>query len=314
MTGGRRGQRASARRSHLAGTRGGVLFLATVAGLGLLLAVTSGSLPYLIASPAADPHFGVLNQCLASLLEGPRLGWAVSPDGTRAATFNATRVAVCGAREALPVLDVPGVTAATFDGAGRLWLAAGRRVLREASPGQLEPVGDFTAVALAGHAGGVLALDARGQLLSVAPDGAVRGALELPAPGASLSVGPGGSFAAVVLGGGVLAFHAGTLTPLRAGAPCAVRGLWWLDRESVLLACGADDALTLSFNLLTGASDAVPRGARSPSQRLWERALYVQGCDNLPCTAPAPLGSQPPEAARGRGEVDKRGPRAEEEQ
>lgn len=303
--GGRRGPRAAARHAL---TVGGILFLATVAGLGLLLAVTSGSLPYLVASPAADPNFGALNHCLASVLAGPRLGWAVSPDGSRAAAFNAGEVAVCGPEGALPVLAAPGITALTFDGEGRLWLAAEQRVLREEAPGRPVPVGDFTAVALAGHAGGVLALDARGQLLSVAPDGAVRGAVELPAPGASLSVGPGGTLAAVELGGGVLAYEAGTLAPVYAGAPCAVRALWWLDADSVLLACGVDDALSLSFNLRTGQWDAVPRGARAPSRRLWSRPLDVQGCDNLPCTAPAPLGSQPPEARKAGGEVDKRGP------
>jgi hypothetical protein len=107
-------------------------------------------------------------------------------------------------------------------------------------------------------------------------------------------VGPGGALAAVVLGGGVLAYEAATLAPVRSGSPCAVRGLWWLDADSVLLACGADDALTLAFNLRTGEWDTAPRGPRDASQRLWGRPLYVQGCDNLPCTAPAPLGSQPP--------------------
>jgi hypothetical protein len=68
----------------------------------------------------------------------------------------------------------------------------------------------------------------------------------------------------------------------------------------------------LSFNLRTGEWDAVPRGPRALSQRLWGRALYVQGCDNLPCTAPAPLASEPPGAVRGGGEVDKRRTGAEE--
>jgi hypothetical protein len=57
----------------------------------------------------------------------------------------------------------------------------------------------------------------------------------------------------------------------------------------------------------------VPPGPRAPSQRLWGRALYVQGCDNLPCTAPAPLGSEPPGAGGREGEVDKRRERVEEE-
>lgn len=299
MTGGRRAARAS--RASLA-ARGGTLSLVGVASLGLLLAVTSGSLPYLAASPDTDARFGALNHCLASLLEGPRLGWAAAPDGSRAATFGPRAVAVCGRDGTRALLPALGATAATFDSTRRLWVAAGGRLWREEA-GRLAAVGDFAPVALAGHAGGVLALDAGGQLVSVAPDGAVRGMVTLPSAGGALSVGPDGALAAVVLRGGVLAYEARTLAPVRAASPCEVEGLDWLDGDSVLLACGPDGALALALNLRTGEWDVAPRGTRAP------RA--VEGCDNLPCSAAVPLASEPSTAPLSKGvEVEARGARS----
>ena len=80
---------------------------------------------------------------------------------------------------------------------------------------------------------------------------------------------------------------------MRAGSPCAVRELWWLEADAVLLACEAKDALALTFHLRTGMWDAAPRAPRASALRLLGRPLYVQGCDNLPCTAPAPLAAEP---------------------
>ena len=66
-------------------------------------------------------------------------------------------------------------------------------------------------------------------------------------------MGPGGAVAAVVVGGGVVAYEARTLTPLRAEAPCQVEALWWLDSpERVLLACGPGQGPALTLNLRTG--------------------------------------------------------------
>jgi hypothetical protein len=257
------------------------------AGLGLLVAVATTSLPYLISSPTADPHFGAVNHCLTAALHGPRLGWAVAADASRAATFGAHTVALCRQEGPPSVFSAPGASAITFDGDGRLWVATRERLLREEA-GQLMPMGDLAPVALAGHAAGVIALDAEGQLLSISPRGEVLGQARLPAPGA-LSVGPGGTLAAVVVDGGVMAYEARTLAPLRAEAPCRVEELWWLDTpEHVLLACGPRQALALLLDLRTGRQEEALHRPRAPARRLLDRALYVHGCEGLPCTAPAP--------------------------
>jgi hypothetical protein len=257
------------------------------AALGVLVAVATTSLPYLVSSPTTDPHFGALNHCLTAALPGPRLGWAVSPEGSRAATFGARAVALCRPDAPATVFSAPGATAITFDGQGQLWVATQDRLLHEEA-GQLVPVGDFAPVALAGHAAGVLALDSAGQLLSISPEGQVLGQARLPALG-ELSVGPEGVLAAVVVEGGLVAYEARTLTPLRAEAPCQVMGLWWLDSpERVLLACGPGQEHALRVDLRTGLREEAPHRLRTPARRLSGRALYVHGCDGLPCTAPAP--------------------------
>jgi hypothetical protein len=257
------------------------------AALGLLVAVATTSLPYLVSSPTTDPHFGALNHCLTAALPGPRLGWAVSPDGARAATFGARAVALCRSGASSPtVFPAPGATAISFDGQGHLWVATHERLLREEA-GQLMPVGDFAPVALAGHAAGVIAMDSAGQLLSISPEGEVLGQARLPAPGA-LSVGPEGALAAVVVEGGMAAYEARTLALIRAEAPCQVEELWWLDApERVLLACGPGQP-TLTVDLRTGLREEAPPRFRTPARRLSGRPLYVQGCDGLPCTAPTP--------------------------
>jgi hypothetical protein len=286
-TTGKRGLSPTGRHARALGPRSWALSLIIAAALGLLVAITTLSLPYLMASPAADPHFGALNQCLTGVVQGPRLGWAVAPDASRAATFEARTVTLCGKKGPPTVLSAPGVTAITFDGEDRLWVATSERLLREES-GQLVPVGDFAPVALAGHSAGVIAMDADGQLLSISPTGEVLGQAKLPAAGL-LSVGPEGRLAAVVVGGGVVAYEASSLTPLRAAAPCQVEGLWWLDTpERILLACGPGSELALTLDLRTGQQAQAPHRSRTPARRLSGLALYVQGCDGLPCTAPAP--------------------------
>jgi hypothetical protein len=267
--------------------RSWALSLVTAAAFGLLVAVTTMSLPYLVSSPAADPHFGALNQCLMGVSQRPRLGWAVAQDASRAATFGARVVALCRKEGPPAVFSAPGVTAIAFDGEGRLWVATGEQLLREEAD-QLVPVGGFSPVALAGHSAGVIAMDAQGQLLSISPRGEVLGEAKLPVPGV-LSVGPSGTLAAVVVGGGVVAFEARTLAPVRAEAPCQVEGLWWLDTpDRVLLTCGAGQDRALTLELRTGLQTEAPKRHRAPARRLSAAMLYVQGCDGLPCTAPVP--------------------------
>lgn len=298
--GGREGHlaagRKSARLARSVSARAWPLTLVIAAGLGLLLYVSTTSLPYLIASPAGDAHLGALNDCLARQLNGAtRLGWAVAPDASRAAVFGPRVVAVCGEDGSHSRLELPGATALAFDGERRLWAAAGGHLLRERD-GALLPVGDIAPPEwLSGHAGGVLALDATGQLVSVAPDGKVLGQAQVPGPGGRLSIGPGGVLAAVEWGGGVIVYDARTLELVRAEAPCTVEFLWWLDTaDQVLLACGAPaspDAPgpgSLRFDVRTGAREAVPARTRAPARRLSGRALYVQGCDGFPCTASPP--------------------------
>jgi len=196
-------------------------------------------------------------------------------------------VALCGKEGRPTVFSAPGVTAITFDGDGRLWVATGEHLLRQEAD-QLVAVGDFAPVSLTGHAAGVIALDAEGQLLSISPQGEVLGQARLPALG-TLSVGPEGALAAVVVGGGVVAYEARTLAPLGAEAPCQVEGLWWLDTpERVLLSCGPGQGPALTLDLRTGERAEAPHRLRTPARRLSERSVYVQACDGLPCTAPAP--------------------------
>jgi len=287
LTTGRRGLRPSGRHARALGPRSWALSLIIAAALGLLIAIATTSLPYLVSSPTTDPYFGALNHCLTGALHGPRLGWAVAPDASRAATFGARAVALCGKQGPAAVFSAPGATAITFDGEGRLWVATGEQLLRQDAD-QLAPVGDFASIALAGHEAGVIALDAEGQLLSISLQGEVLGQAKLPAPGA-LSVGPGGKLAAVVVGGGVVAYEARTLIPLGAEAPCQVEGLWWMDTpERVMLACGPGRETALLLDLRTGERADAPRRSRQLARRLSGLALYVQGCDGLPCTAPAP--------------------------
>ncbi len=267
--------------------RSWALTLVIAAGLGLLLAVATASLPYLVSSPTTDPHFGALNHCLTGALRGPRLGWAVSPDGTRAALFDARGVALCGPSGRPTVSARPGVTALTFDGAGRLWAATRGQLLRE-EDGQLRVLGDLGAVALAGHAGGVLVLDGEGHLASISPGGEVQAQVLLP-PGGTLSVGPGGTLAAAVVDGVPWVFEASTLAPLQLHAPCAVEGAGWLaDSGRLLLVCAAGAGGAFTVEPRTGERAPAPRPSHLPARLLLGRALYVQGCEGLPCTAPPP--------------------------
>jgi hypothetical protein len=288
VTGSKKGARASARATRALSARPWPLTIAIAVALGLLVYVATTSLPYLISSPTADPHFGALNDCLSRALPAPRLGWAVSPDASRAAVYGPRAVAVCDRSGASTRLDVVGTLAATFGGDNRLWVSAGGRLLRE-EQGELRPVGDFAPVSLAGHAGGVLALDDGGHLVSVASEGGVLGQATVPGPAEGLSVGADGTLAAVLNAGALRVYDARTLTPLPAQAPCAVDRLWWLDApERVLIGCAPGGEPVFTLDLRAGTHTPAPHHPGTPARRLLGRALYVQGCDGFPCTAPPP--------------------------
>ncbi|WP_343073420.1 hypothetical protein [Pyxidicoccus fallax] len=288
MTGSRKGARASAKATRALSARPWPLTIAIAAALGLLIYTATTSLPYLISSPTADPHFGALNDCLSRALPAPRLGWAVSPDASRAAVYGPRGIAVCERGGASLHLDVTGTLAATFGGDNRLWVSAGGRLLREEQRA-LRPVGDFAPVSLAGHAGGVLALDEAGHLVSVASDGAVLGQTTVPGAAGWLTVGAAGTLAAVLTDGALRVYDARTLSPLPAEPPCAVDRLWWLDApERMLIGCAPSGAPAFTLDLRAGTHAPAPRSPETPARRLFGRALYVQGCDGFPCTAPAP--------------------------
>ncbi|MBZ4421629.1 hypothetical protein [Myxococcus sp. RHSTA-1-4] len=288
VKGSRTGGRASARAVRALSVRPWPLTLVIAAALGLLVYTATTSLPYLISSPTTDPHFGALNACLSRALPAPRLGWAVSPDASRAAVYGPRSVAVCGPGTASHSFPVRGALAATFGADNRLWVSAGGRLLHE-EQGTLRPVGDFSPVSLAGHAGGVLALDEAGQLVSVSSEGSVLGQATVPGAGARLSVGASGTLAAVLTGGAVRLFEARTLAPLPAEPPCPVATLWWLDApERLLIGCAPGGTPAFTWDVRTGARAPAPGTPAAPARRLTGRALYVQGCDGFPCTAPAP--------------------------
>ncbi len=281
--------RASAKEARVRRAGPWPLTIAIAAALGLLVYVATTSLPYLISAPTSDPNFGTLNHCLSGLLEGPLLGWAVSPDGSRAAVYGSQAVAVCTRAGGARTLPLAGVRAVTFDGDSRLWWSQPGALWREDGATAMR-MGDFSPVSLASHTSGVLALDAEGQLVSVSPDGAVLGQVAVP-PEANvrLSVGAEGAFAAVLTGDALQFYEARTLTPLPVQAPCAAEGLWWLERpERVLVRCASPAEHAFALDLRTSRYEPAKRPLGMPARRLLGRPLYVHGCDGFPCTAPAP--------------------------
>lgn len=279
--------------------------LGTAAALGLVLYVASTSLPYLASAATADPRFGSLNQCLLETLAGPRVGFAVSADGARAASFGAGAVAVCaraeadGGMAAGRKLALKGVVSAAFDFDGNLWLAAsgeagGDPQLWRLAPEGGEPVrlGAFSPLALVGHARGVAAVDGAGRLVSLAAGGEALGFHQLPgvpAGGVHLAVNADGTLIAVAAGTGLFVLRAAGLELLRAEAPCRVEFAWWLQEPGrVLVACGPQGSWALSVQVATGEQEAAPDQPRIRSVLLPRLGAYVQDCDHLPCTAPAP--------------------------
>ncbi|GEN06873.1 hypothetical protein SAMN05443572_104502 [Myxococcus fulvus] len=289
VTTGRKNARAPARNTRARSLRPWPLTLASAVSLGLLLYVATTSLPYLVSSPTTDPNFGALNHCLSKAHPEARLGWAVSPDASRAAVFGAHSVATCGPKDASTRHDLTGALAIAFDADNHLWLSAGGRLLRE-DGATLVPMGDFQPIALAGHAHGMLALDASGQLVSVSSSGSVLAQTLVPASTARLTVGAGGVLAAVLSDGHLRVYDTRSLSHRPLDVPCQVETMWWLDApEQLMIGCSPTGAPSFSLDVRTGERAPVPEGrALAPARRLSGRALYVQGCDGFPCTAPPP--------------------------
>lgn len=277
--------------------------MAAAATLGTSIYLVNTSLPYLVDSAAADPQFGAVNRCLISQLREPRAGFAVSPDGIKVAAFGANSVAVCtrssrsdgGGSPSGALLSLPGVTAASFDFEGTLWLAAARGPHPELwmapeAAGKPRTVGVFAPLALAGLAEGLAAVDASGRLASFTSRGAPSASAAVP-PGSSplLASNSDGSLLSVVTENAIHVFRSTNLVPVRAESPCQAEYLWWLpDRTRALVACGPNSAWALVIDVVTGERESATPLNWARSALIPRLGTYVQGCDLLPCSVGPP--------------------------
>lgn len=270
--------------------------------VGSVVYLVTFAIPLLVETPATDPNFGPLNACLARELPEGRVGWALSVDGRAALAFRPDRAARCdvsadGGVQATP-LSLAGVTAAAFDFDGNLWAATRPtpdspsglwRVLPDAGTGA---AGELAPQALAGTSRGVVALEASGRLTALAPDGQVLALAELngrPSDDAALLASADGERVLVVSGGALFVFEAQTLRLVRAESPCTVRGAWWSPSgHRALLDCQGTDGFALYLDVDTGEREAADARSRVQSTLVPRLGLWVQACEQLPCTAPAP--------------------------
>lgn len=262
--------------------------------LGLVLYLVTTSLPYIAGSPSADANFGELNRCLLEVLGEARGGFAVSPDGQRAAAFGGDTVALCerGPGKGARRLAFPGVSEVSFDFKGVLWLAR-EKLYRWGEKEAPELAGDFQPVAMVGHREGVAVVDSSGKVISVASEGQkVLGAAELPQPpvsGALLSVNGTGEFVALVASGGVFVYRAPGLELVRAEGTCEVEYLWWLAEPTrALLSCGPRDRWALTLDVGSGEREEAPKASRARSVWVPGVKAFTAACDNLPCTVAPP--------------------------
>lgn len=281
-----------------------VATLGTAATLAAVVYLASTSLPYLATSPTADPLFGEHNQCLLDSLGEPRVGFAVSPDGRHAASYGGASLALCerppeGGRAFARKLSLAGITAAAFDFEGTLWVATGREGEGPAAlwhlPARGDPVrvGDLSPIALAGHALGVAALDGAGRLVSLSADGKALGFAQLPgvpSGGVHLAANADGTLLGVVAGTGLFVYRTDDLTLVRAEGPCKVEFLWWESKEPsrALVACAPGRSWVLALEAHSGQKEAAPKRERVESLLVQRLGAYVHGCEQLPCSAPAP--------------------------
>ncbi len=291
------------RRQSLA-TTALTISVGVAATLGVAIYLVSTSLPYLVDSPAGDPQFGPLNRCLISQLREPRAGFAVAPGGLQVAAYGASSVAVCervgpavdaGILPAGVLLPLAGVTAASFDFEGTLWLSAahGPRPELWAAPsprGALRKVGDFAPVALVGLPSGVAALDASGRLASFTLGGPAPQFTAVPAgSSAALASNLDGNLLSVVTANAVHVLRSSDLSVVRSESACPAQFLWWLTVPTrALIACGPEAGSTLLIDVGTGLKESAPAAKRPRSALVPRLGSYVQSCDQLPCSAQPP--------------------------
>ena len=274
--------------------------VAAAATLGTAIYLVSTSLPYLVDSAAADPRFGSLNRCVISTLREPRAGFAVSPNGAQVAAYGASSIAVC--RSVEPSLDAKahptglllplgGVTAASFDFEGTLWLAVARGrepelwAARSAEAPAVK-VGDSAPVALVGVASGAATLDAEGRLAVFSLNRTQSQPARVP-PGANtlLACNSDGTLVSVVTGNAIHVFRSADLSLVRSESPCQAEFLWWEGHPNrATIACGPNAAWALAIDVVSGERESVLSKDRPRSALVPQLGTYVQSCDHLPCS------------------------------
>lgn len=254
----------------------------------IYLAVTS--LPYLAVSPTTDPAFGALNACLLEAVP-ERLGFAVSADGLRAAAWSSSRVAECSGSPPVPrVFEQQGVTLGAYDFHGDLWLAGPHEAgpaLFHLEAGALITRGHLDAAALVGTARGVAVLDTSGQLSSLDAEGAVLATRGLPVRrDVTLATNADGTLIALLGGDRFAVVDAASLEPTRVEPPCPVTRLWWL-RSPTRLVVECPE-LAVELDAVSGEGSTADARRRVTATLLGAAGLYVQPCDQLPCSAEPP--------------------------
>lgn len=262
------------------------LSVALAVALGGVIHLSVTSVPYLATSPTTDPVFGALNACLLARVP-ERLGFAVARDATAVAAWSSSTLGVCrGAPPTAEDAPLPGVTSAAWDGLGGLWAAAPQGLFRREG-GTWVKQGDLAPALLVGTAGGVLALDATGQLMAVAPGGAVTASRALPgARGVRMTASADGALVALSGGGRLSVVRADTLEATPAEVSCSVARTWWrADAPRLIADCVS---LVVEVDALTSQSALLEPRRRVPSVLAGPAGVYVQPCDQLPCSAEAP--------------------------
>ena len=268
------------------------LTVALAVALGGILYLSVTSLPYLATSPTTDPTFGTLNACLLAAVP-ERVGFAVSRDVTRVAAWSPSKFVECaGAPPVATAFELRGVTMATYDGTGALWVASaepdgGARGLFRLEGGAFVARGTFAPAAMVGTARGVLALEPEGQLISLGADGAVSATRALPMQRNVQLVASGDGALVALFGGGRFAVvNAVTLESTAAEVPCPVQQVWWRAEGPLLLVECVD--LAIEVNALDSRSVLVDPRRRTPSVLSGPGGVYVESCDVLPCSVEAP--------------------------
>ena len=269
-------------------------------GLGVVLYFATTTIAWFASAPTTDARFGALNDCLMSHAPQGRAGFSVAHDGSAAATFSGTGIAVC-ARTSDRVegrfIRLEGVTRLAFDGERNLWIATGGSGVAEAALWRLGPLTDSpervaeeAPVALTGHASGVIALDAAGRMVSLSAAGDTRGFAQTPRVAEPrLTADASGELVSLAGGGAMWIYRAADLRALLREAPCQVEYVWWTRQPGrALVACGPRASWAMEIDAHSGARQEAPRRERTRSVLVPKLQTYVVPCEGLPCEAPPP--------------------------